>query len=93
MIKWLLPLLLALTAACASKPASDKTKPNDILINATADLEGCKFLGVVETREVNHWQEDMRRTAALLGATHIQSSGPNYVGFNEVVSGFAYKCR
>lgn len=84
---------MACFQGCSSAQKSTETSPNSIIINSPKNLESCKFLGVVETKEVNHWQQDLRITAALMGATHIQSSGPNYVGFNEIVSGFAYLCH
>ena len=84
--------MFALLQGCASAQKGVETSPNSIIINTPKNLDSCKFLGVVETKEINHWQKDLRTTAALMGATHIQSSGPNYVGFNEIVSGFAYRC-
>lgn len=90
MIKYLF-LLLSLTAC--STTASIDTNPNSIYINSPDNLANCKFLGVVETKDVEAWENDLRKAASLMGATHIQSKGPNYVGFDEIVSGHAYKCK
>ena len=89
----ILTLSLLLLQACSSAQKSIETSPNSIVINSSKNLDSCKFLGVIETKEISHWQKDVRKTAALMGATHIQSSGPNYVGFNEIVSAFAYRCK
>lgn len=84
-------VLLLVSMGCST--ASIETSPRSIYINAPQDLGSCKFLGVVETKDTKNWQEDLREAAAQMGATHIQSSGPNNVGFNEIVSGYAYQCK
>lgn len=84
-------LFLILSIGCTT--ASIETSPRLIYINAPDDLSSCKFLGVVETKDTKNWQKDLREAAGQMGATHIQSSGPNGVGFNEIVSGYAYQCK
>jgi hypothetical protein len=84
-------LLTILSIGCST--ASIETSPRSIYINSPDDLSTCKFLGVVETKDTKNWQEDLREAASQMGATHIQSSGPNNVGFNEIVSGYAYQCK
>src|SRR5690606_22593472 len=89
MKKWI--VILWVLTGCST--ASIETSARSIYINAPDDLTDCKFLGVVETKQLKNWQEDLREAAAMMGATHIQSSGPNNVGFNEIVSGYAYQCK
>lgn len=86
-------LLLPLFLAACSTPVSIATKADQIYINSTEDYSKCKFLGLVETKDTKNWKEELRQDASELGASHIQSSGPNGVGFNEVVSGNAYLCQ
>ncbi len=84
-------IVLLILAGCTT--ASIETSSRSIYINSPNDLSLCKFLGVVETKDTKNWQKDLRDAASLMGATHIQSSGPNNVGFNEIVSGYAYQCK
>jgi hypothetical protein len=88
-----LMLLAPLFLAACSTPVSTATDANKVYINSTMDYSKCKFLGLVETKDVKNWQKDLRVSAGELGASHIQSSGPNSVGFNEIVSGNAYLCQ
>ncbi len=90
-MKYLVVLLFC--AGCASQPANTNTKANDIYINSTQDFSACKYLGIVQTEDVENWQVELRKQAGTKGASHIQSSGPNEVGFNEIVRGNAYLCK
>ena len=77
---------------CSTNKARIDTDPDSIYINAPYNLTSCRFLGVVETRDLDNWEDDLKRAASRIGATHIQSPGPNYVGFDEIVSGHSYRC-
>ncbi|MBT4762832.1 MAG: hypothetical protein HOO06_14155 [Bdellovibrionaceae bacterium] len=95
-------LLLALVliptflVSCASKPASESTKPNSIVFNPTSDLGDCKYLGVVESEVGDDWKKNMRSTAGDKGATHLLTSGPNGVSGSdekELVTASVYFCK
>ena len=86
---------LFLLNAC-STTATTETKPSSIYINSTGDLENCKYLGAVESKNLKEWKEDFRKQAGEKGATHILSSGPNGVTGSqegENVTGNAYFCK
>lgn len=89
-------LLSGLLSACASGPVSTATQPNDIYINSTADIENCKYLGVVESQSQENWKGDFRKQGGDAGATHIVSSGPNGVTGShegETITGNMYFCK
>lgn len=79
-----------------SAPVSDAVHPNDVYINTTQDLDACKYLGVVETKAGKDWKTSIRSAAGEMGATHVQTSGPNNVTGSfegETIRGNAYKCK
>ncbi len=82
--------------SCASKPASEATKPNTIVFNPTSDLGKCKYLGIVESKSGKEWRSHLRVAAGGKGATHLMTSGPNGVTGSdegETVSASAYFCK
>ena len=89
-------ILLSLNFTGCNTVATTATKPNTIFINSTANVEGCKYLGVVDTTNTKEWKEEFRKQGGDMGATHIVSSGPNGVTgsqHGETVNGNAYFCK
>jgi hypothetical protein len=89
-------LISLFLVSCASKPASEATKPKSIVLNPTSDLGKCKYLGIVESTSGEKWKNHLRSAAGEKGATHLMTSGPNGVTGSdegETVSASAYFCK
>ena len=85
-----------LLLSCSTGPASTATAPDSVFINSTADLGGCKYLGIAQTNSNEDWKKQLRQQAGEKGATHIQTSGPNGVTgsqYGETINANLYFCK
>lgn len=94
-MKKIIILCAGLAVACASQ-RTHETRAIDVVLNPTHDIEGCKFLGVVDTEASDDWKNDIRKKAAEVGATAVTAKEPSRIDERaqpEKVIGNAYFCQ